>query len=969
MNRKVYAVIFAIILLLLPFQIMHPYNRNPNVNISGNNVIRPYNSDTFRVIGQNGTTDIYRIQQNLTVSSGSTLEFLNTHVEFLPGSGENYSITVFGRLILMNSSISLDDPGSSEIFLFINGGEAANRTGLEMVNSTLDFNGVIDASNTTLRIYNSTTRTPFSDPNLSNEDLRYSFSNTTLYTVNSNLSGMETHGQDGEYLSGGLNWNNEPVENSSRIVFPSEWVLKPDALTNIISVTIGYGIGNTTSGSNLTFSLFGKPIYTYYYPAHNGTEDSVVKHFNISIMNDPQIPDTFNSSYNFSVYQHLVINQVFLDSINITFLSNDTVSLLGRNNFGIYLRNSTWISYNDSFSLNMVPYYVYADVPNPEKNAIFLEDNSSLYAVGMKISPDIPGAFTPVYTTGNSRVFYFSIFSVKQKNQFGELLNAGNNITSSSLNPDMQNITCLWNGRISSMIRQLDGSENIYGQNMELKRFILLDSFQNESNKVEFTGDYEDRTLGSVYYFSLQPMEHFNFTGQLNMVYTDPYPVLNITAGDMIAGSANQVNISIGSQQGSSNLTVIKVMLSNNSNSPITVAVEPMVVNQGTVFMQTVNISPSSHMYTGVYRLTLYVVENQGFANNSIWEFHRDILIYSTTGLSTGLNYTEEPNKTLRANVTVHGISPCMEGDSMISFILENNGVILEERNISVIYSGVSTESFHYTLTDYRNATEMTSFVYVPFPGTGKESRSLQSYAFIRQPPPEIIPDYRVILHGIGITGGEMWHIYNGTSTYASVNGNISLDIPNGTYFFSIKNPSGFISNESSIAFTVNGTGISLGVRFTRIEYRLEIIEVGLNANTSWRVQMNNITMETSRNFIRLEIYPGNYTLVFTSVGFYSPERHHIMINISASPVVVVENFSYTGGFTGIVEEHPAYTLATLGISVLALLYYMDIRKRSYFPCLSCGTTWPRKRKICPGCGRRMNGKNQDMGESINKKQ
>ena len=52
MNRKVYAVIFAIILLLLPFQIMHPYNRNPNVNISGNNVIRPYNSDTFRVIGQ-----------------------------------------------------------------------------------------------------------------------------------------------------------------------------------------------------------------------------------------------------------------------------------------------------------------------------------------------------------------------------------------------------------------------------------------------------------------------------------------------------------------------------------------------------------------------------------------------------------------------------------------------------------------------------------------------------------------------------------------------------------------------------------------------------------------------------------------------------------------------------------------------------------------------------------------------------
>ena len=60
-------------------------------------------------------------------------------------------------------------PGSSRLILeFIR--TRRPKTGLEMVNSTLDFNGVIDTSNTTLRIYNSTTRTPFSDPSLPSKE-------------------------------------------------------------------------------------------------------------------------------------------------------------------------------------------------------------------------------------------------------------------------------------------------------------------------------------------------------------------------------------------------------------------------------------------------------------------------------------------------------------------------------------------------------------------------------------------------------------------------------------------------------------------------------------------------------------------------------------------------------------------------------------------------------------------------------
>lgn len=959
MSRKeYYAVIFIIILLLLPIQIIHPGNQDLGKHISNLPGVDDQEPDIYSVIGQNGSTDIYRIDQNISVSNGSTLEFLNTHVEFLANPGENYSIDVNGSLVLVNSSISLQCPGDSGVVLRVTGNGPGNGTGFLMENSTLDFNGIITATNTTVKIYNSTLESPFHYSNGSNEDLKYSFSNTTIYTANSNFSGLENHSQVGEYLAGGLKWNGVPVENSSRVVFPSYWALKPDALSNIISVTIDYEIGNTTTGYNLTFRLFGKTIYTFNYPTHNGPLASMINHFNISIKNEPQIPEIFNSTDNFSVYQHLLNGQVLLKNINVTFLSNDTVSLLGAGNFGIYLDNSTWVSYNDSLNLNMRPYYLYANVPNPGKNAIFLHDKSTLYAIGMKLWSNGSGTFTPIYATEDSHAFYFSIFYIEQENQFGDSLQPSNNITSSSLIQYTRNITGTWNMKIQSLIQTLGENETLYAGNKKSGQSILLDAYQNESDRTEFTGDYMDRTLGSVYYFSLSPTEYFNFTGVLNMVYSESYPVLNLTAGDMISGSLNRVNISIASLQGSSNLTDIEVILSNSSSIVFSKAIKPVVVDQGIAFTKTLNISLGDSIHTGPYELSLNVVERQGYANNSTWEIHRKIMAYSTAGITTKLNYTEEQDHSILANVTVNGISPYMEGSSTASFILENNDHVLEERNTSVNYSGDTKEWIRYRFTNTGNATEIAALVSLPYPGTGKTSSYLRSFAMISEPTPLQNEDYRITLHGVGIHTNNIWSIHNGTDIFASTNGNISLFFPNGTYIFSVDPPSGFNTSETILQFTVNGSNISMDITFNRVEYRLEIIEEGLNRNSTWAVSIGNISMETTRNIIQVNMVPGIYCLTFSPAGFYSPQYVRLMINVSRSPTILVENYSYTGGFMGILEGHPQYTFASAGIAVLAFLYYMDIRRRSYFPCLSCGTTWPKKRKICPGCGMKMNGKN-----------
>jgi hypothetical protein len=967
MTVKLATVIIIIILLLFPLHIIH----REHISAFGHHLVPSSNTEdmpaSFGIIGQNSSTDTYRIQQNITVPEGSSLEFLNTVVEFLQDSVKNYSINVYGELILVNSSITIQNPAVSRVSLNIGSNLSGNGTGLLLENSSLDFDGIFEAYNTSVKVYNSTIESPFGSSNLSSEDLRYSFSNTHIYSMDSSFSGLEVHNQSGEFIAGGLNLNNLPATKSSIFTPSSVWVAKPDALTNIINVSLDYNIGNTTSVSNITFNLFGNDIYTYHIPPHEGPVISVTANFNISIDKTPEYVPVFNSSSNFTVYFDQPGDQIMLENINITFLSNDTVSIIGPDNSGIYLYNSTWLSYNDNFSLNMNPYYAYSDVPNPEKNAIFLQDHSYLYASGMKLSDQPSGTTPPVFVSSGSLAAYFSILMVNQVNQFGDPLQADNNITSSSLSPAILNTTSSLNVKIESMLSDLPQNIFVSQGKAGTRVYDLLDSMQNGTNLPEFMGDYSDDTLGNVHYFSFQPVEYFNFTAWLNMTYTDPYPVLNMTTGNMVAGIGNSVNVSISSMQGSSNLTEIKVMISNRTANAGSWILAPAIVKQGTEFRKTLNISPEAGLHTGLYRITLDTIEDQAFSNKTIWQISSEIVIYSTAGISTTLMDTRETNGSLSLDAEVNGISPYMRGVAPVIFLVRNQNVTLERKNITEYFSGASNQSIQACFNNTENGTELESLVSLPFPSTDHSSSFLRAFRPIEVSSPNNVSLYRVSIIGLGISLMDQWQIYNGTSSYASENGTIILNIPNGTYFFSVHSPSGFNTTENSVTFTVDGSGLNLDILFSLVEYRLGIVEEGLPANTTWEVVIGNLTVETSTGIIQVQLQPGMYLLKFSSRKYYLPDHPQEWVKISNSTTLIVVHYSYTGGIAGIIEGHPEYTFASVVISAFALLYYLDIRRRSFYPCLSCGTTWPRKNRICPGCGKKMNGRNPKTLEENHK--
>lgn len=967
MRLKVPALVVIIILLLFPLHILH------HDQLFGRGIVSspiPYKGiipASTTVIGQNSSTDTYLVQQNITISNGSTLEFLNTIVEFLSDTIQNYSINVFGELILVNSSIILEDPTISSIWLNIGSDPAGNGTGILMENSTLDFNGHIRSENTSLRIYNSTIESPIRYPNMSSEDLEYNFSNSIIYSYNSSFSGLEMHNQSGEFIAGGLNFKGLPAEGSRTILPSSDWVRKPLALANVLNVTLDFSIGNTTTVSNITFILFGKDIYTYHIPVREGPENMVSTSFNISIDDMPEEVAVFNSSSNFSINFQQTGYQIVLESINMTLLSNDTVSLLGPGNFGIYLYNSTWLSYHDNFSLNTDPYYLYSYVPDPEKNAIFLEDHSSFYAAGMELSQDVHGVSPPVFAERNSMAAYYSILTLTQENQFGDPLRAYNNITSSSLNTTISSMAKSLNRKIETMLQDLP--QNIYSPDKKPGTTVydLLNSLQNGTNSPEFMGDYEDNTLGYNHYFSLQPLEYFDLITCMNMTFSDPYPVLNLSVNDMVAGIENYASISIGSMQGSSNLTEIRVIVSNETTNVGTWSLDPVVVNQGMEFRKTLNISPDRSLRTGLYRITLCAVENQAFSNKSIWENSRNIVIYSTSGISATLDNVLEANGTLFLHAEIKGISPYMIGSAQVIFMVKNSERTLEYRNITEYFSGSTSQSIQACFNNSENGTEVESLISLPFPHSGHNSSFVEALSSIDEIPSTNVSLYKVQLRGLGISGKDQWIIHNGTSSYASENGSIILNIPNGTYFFSVQSPTGFNTSENSVAFTVDGSGLNLDIPFRMIEYYLTILEEGLPANTSWEAKIGNITYETGTGLLKVKLRPGDYLLNFSAYGFYSSNRTQQWVNISNSSALIMIHYYYTGGLEGIIEGHLEYTSASVVISVFALLYYLDIRARSYYPCLSCGTTWPRKKRICPGCGRKMNGKNSAKGEQNDK--
>ena len=967
MRLKVSTVTIFIILLLFPIHINHHEGHLPGHHITMPLLMLGNESADFGIIGQNGSTDTYRIQQNITVNYGSSLEFLNTIVEFLSNSIHNYSINVQGELILVNSSIVLENPTDSSILLNIGSRSFSNNTGLLMENSTLDFNGYIRSDNTSVRIYNSTIESPFGSSNVSSEDLKYSFSNSNICSINSSFSGLEIHDQVSEYIAGGLNMNNLPLVKSGVVNHTSDWVFKPEALANDIDVSLNYEIGNTTTASNITFNALGKDIYTYQIPSHNLPVSYVAANFNISLENMPETVSVFNSSTNFSIYLQQSGDQIVLENMNITFLSNDTVSLIGPNNFGIYLYNSTWLSYNDNFSLNMKPYYAYSNVPNPEKNGIFLENGSKMYAAEIKLTSANTGETPPVYVNNGSIAAYFSVLTVTQVNQFGNSLQADNNITSSSLNPEIRNITVSWNRRIESMLSVLP--QRIFQENERAgsKSYVLLDSLQNGTNSPEFMGDYEDNTLGYIHYFSFHPVEDFNFTALLNMTYTDPYPVLNMSMPNMVTGIENDVNISISSIQGSSNLTVLKITISNSTETVGSWNLSPVIVNPDSEFRQSINISPGINICTGLYRITLFAVENDPFSNKTAWEIQTDRIIYSTAGVSTSLEDRIEPNGSLSVNAFVHGVSPYVKGMAPIIFLVKKQNRTVEEKNLTEFFSGSSNQSFQTFFNNTGNGTEAESLVSLPFPGSGHYSPIMPAFSSIVEPSQENPSMYKVILRGLGISGADQWHIFNGTSSFTSENGTITINLQNGTYFFSVQCPSGFNTTENSVAFTVMGSDLNLDISFRTIYHTLDLIEIGLPLNTTWEVGIGNLTYETRTGFLQVELKPGLYTLNFSSPKYYSSDQKSDLANLSNSSTVIVVHYRYTGGITGIFEEHPEYTFALSVFTVLALLYYMDIRKRSYYPCLSCGTTWPKRNRICPGCGRKMNGRNPKTPEENHK--
>lgn len=935
-----FILVYILLLLLSPIgHIPHSGFKTAHTSyiLARNSILSTQNISQNTTIGSNLTRSDYRISGNLNIKRNYTLTIINTVVLFTFPS-ENYScLSDNGTLILYNSEITMSQTSSLKNSLsIIVKGTPKSQSRMVMNNSSILINGTLNAENSMFYAKDSVISSMGAGSNAGTE-----FQNSTVLFYNSTLAGEKRQTPTSEFKSGDLYGPDSWFSNIGDVPLHGTLTSSGKTLVNRIDISLTYGGYTYGNASYMLFNVSGATVYRYTLESTGYPFNETTVNFSVNLSGSLPDSDSLINGGDFTSFFTLVPykTNTTLFNISVSLLSNDTISLFGKQFFGPLMINSTTYAVKSGFKLDYDRGYLIGNELNPAKNAFFLENGSTLFSVGSyAFDTGTSTSSSPFEISGSSATIY-SLQTMNDISMEGRLNGTTNTVTADGLNSKMNIYVNQENQAILSALSGF-GLEYSNVSHNGVATIPLLQDVINQTSS-NYIGNYIDTVDAQESYFSENASTIFlqNST-PVNVRVNVPELFGILEYHNATYGSTLNITSSVSSFYSPSRNVTLYVNATNGDQSEnLEEFKENLSSNQTELFTRKINttslLNPGEYLLTLSFSGVRYVYNSQNTLSS------HNLMVYSNVDLSMSYNYSMSNANSVVLNVTIlnSGIQPANESVFKVSFydgtalIGENSKKINvgPEENISVMVNFASK----YPMTN-ATMTIITSSTVDPYNTSGQVDQASFNWS-----APITSQYYYVTVQRYGIPQNTIWSIISNNTVYQTIEPYLVIKVHSGYNSLKIDNISGYHPEKDILSINVS-SNLTVNVTYLETYYSVVFRFTGTIPASGVAIQLDNHTYVT-RNITFSSMAPdGVYRYSVTTAsgyalkksnGTFSVDNRNITITVQISKIVK------PGGKDVLyIYTRDVFIPAAVTASVLGFLLYRSA-SRSVYICPKCGST------------------------------
>ncbi|MHB8397041.1 MAG: hypothetical protein ACYDAZ_07545 [Thermoplasmataceae archaeon] len=845
MRIAVYVISLAILTLVLPaphLVVERPFNLTPLVPAAGNQ-----SGDV--TIGNNYSSSSFLLTSNLS-SVNESIWILNCNVTYQG----NVLISASGGSINIVNSTIVPESGSGNFSVTCNG-NGTNDSKLEVINSSVFMNGDLEIDHCSFTMINSS---------ISGHPVTYRINNSTLRIAGSNLTGFSSRELSGESTDGHMSFSNGPLSQNGTVPM-KESCLRNYTADNLLRVNMRYSGNNPGNLSYLYFNLSGTTIYRFIFPDTGSSRTLANLSFTIPVSGEMNCPETEKNLSVYFVYNNVYYSNSTLWNMNISVMTNDSVGLLGIDQYDLVLHDSSMYATDSSLPLLHNKWYSFGREINPLEHGIVCID-STIFLVSCGSSYG-GRSFTngSVDLNYNSSMFLYVLCSLSVNDHGIHPAVTRPRISPYDMQPDSrleynESLARLY-GNFS---REISSTINSGSWNLLLPVCCLTSGY----SQINYFGNTLLHLYGKSAGISISEADALsgvpcNVTVNMTIPYLTS-SIENRTIFENNASFAFRLNDSFAdSGNCSAQIGIIsgsRVLTLGTNNS--------LLIDQGNTLLtfNPYNMSFPPGNYTVLLSIHTQYGTVEGF--NVSWNYSVSLHATGTVSITPVIqkgNASYALTITLQSffNVTLPGMLLRVTTGTNQTYAIFHTGPLTPgEKESFVVYLGNvdSPEIFHTAL-------------YVPscFTLTGNSIESAVSY---------YDPQCLVTFLEMGLPNGYLWVVAIAGSTVRSDSVSASLNLTYGSYVATIVGPQGY-SYSSTEPVAAWNKSVSVTVDFLPVYYSVVIHGAGIPFSLPFYLYDGKTTITSIGSFANMSLRPGQYSFRVWSSHGYEPVDPVLYLNIT----------------------------------------------------------------------------------------
>ncbi|MCL4451193.1 MAG: hypothetical protein M1327_01015 [Candidatus Thermoplasmatota archaeon] len=889
-------------------------------------------------IGVTGYETSYYMNNNITIPVGRVLTLLDLNVYVQIQSG---NITDYGSLKIIDTSIHMFSTNQSLDAEIHGSGKAMAKFTME--NSAWSIPGIIDMSNSIDRLSNDSVSSAYPDPSNLAEVLSIGIANSSFIAYNSTFSGL-LHTEPVNLIdAGNLVYSMDvPFSTDNSVPLSGLEFTTKDPIITRITANLTFSGNNPTGENTLNFSYAGNFMSLRLGntgSVHNTSSEMIHLALSAPMSDLAQLIKSFTVSMHVA---NVAGSNSSIEALNISLLSNDTVSFAGIRYFSYDVYNSSAVFANSSIDVDMNSPYLYDNVMNPEHDFIYAV-NSTIYVPASRMA-GIPGN-GQFYLDNNSSLLFFA--HVRVNSSTGSYIDSNFPLAISPLTSS--SYVSSVNDYVVSALHEVNISEGKV--NNQSYYYYLLSGIINGSSE-GYTGDYEFTIYNFTYEVAL-PQYNFSSMNNVNETFHTNLPILTVGLRThyLTMDSANNLSLNISlvgcismamfveADINLGNGKLLGILMKNEtvvapSINVIAPNVEIPYLNESRLTI-IVHLSAKDPTYSGENLTFLFKVslaQNVMLNTSSSYVWLRD-----QSQMRLSVNYSLNPGPfdfSVSENATINTLGGEIGSKRIYNVNSANErGTFQMMFNLTSIAENVSI--FVSVYNDSLLLINASSTIHLEIIGNS-------SY----------FPNSTIDVTETGLPRGTFWSISVGNESYSSIQSMLVIYVPNGFYNYSINQIPGYISNQLNGRIAAIYKEEYLNITFSSFKYSILIEEAGLASNHTWSVLIDNKIIYVNGSHTTIYLPNGTYNFSVSSSGFESQNRSYtIFVTGPGESVHVVfvpiKHYSFLSSIFKQIYNSP---LSYMGAFVFAIVY-LRFYRGSLRICSTCLTPIPKGRMKCQNCG------------------